>query len=90
MTGRYIIIDNTVVKMKEILKFLRDLSRHNNKEWFTANFMRLKNFCLVMNVDDEFITLPDWAKRVAELFRTTKPFNDYVNRAVDYAKSVKY
>lgn len=51
-----------------------------------ADFMRLKNFCLVMNVDDEFITSPDLAKRVAELFRTTKPFNDYVNRAVDYAK----
>lgn len=50
-----------------------------------ANFMRLKNFCLVLNVDDEFITSPDLAKRVAELFRTTKPFNDYVNRAVDYA-----
>ncbi|MBQ0075152.1 MAG: DUF2461 domain-containing protein [Prevotella sp.] len=51
-----------------------------------ANFMRLKNFCLVLNVDDEFITSPDLAKRVAELFRTTKPFNDYVNRAVDYAR----
>lgn len=51
-----------------------------------ADFMRLKNFCLVMNVDDEFITSPDLAKRVAELFRTTKPFNDYVNRAVDYAR----
>lgn len=51
-----------------------------------ANFMRLKNFCLVMKVDDIFITSPDLAKRVAELFRTTKPFNDYVNRAVDYAR----
>ena len=48
--------------------------------------MRLKNFCLVLNVDDDFITSPDLAKRVAELFRTTKPFNDYVNRAVDYAR----
>lgn len=35
-------------------------------------------------VDDKFITSPDLVKRVAELFRTTKPFNDYVNRAVDY------
>lgn len=50
-----------------------------------ADFMRLRNFCLVMNVDDSFITSPDLAKRVAALFRTTKPFNDYVNRAVDYA-----
>lgn len=51
-----------------------------------ADFMRLKNYCLVMDVDDDFITAPDLAKRVADLFRTTKPFNDYVNRAVDYAR----
>lgn len=51
-----------------------------------ADFMRLKNFCLVKNVDDKFITSPDLAKRVAELFRTTKPFNDYINRAVDYVR----
>lgn len=52
-----------------------------------ADWMRLKSYCLVMNVDDAFITQPHLAKRVAELFRTTKPFNDYVNRAVDYVRS---
>lgn len=51
-----------------------------------ADFMRLKNYCLVMNVNDDFITSTDLVKRVAELFRTTKPFNDYINRAVDYVK----
>lgn len=51
-----------------------------------ADFMRLKNYCLLMNVNDDFITKPDLVKRVAELFRTTKPFNDYINRAVDYVK----
>ena len=35
-------------------------------------------------VDDKFITSPNLVKRVAELFHTTKPFIDYVNRAVDY------
>ena len=49
-----------------------------------ADWMRLKSYCLVMNVDDDFITQPDLATRVAELFRTTKPFNDYINRAVDF------
>lgn len=51
-----------------------------------ADFMRLRNYCLVMNVDDKFITSPDLVSRVAELFRTTKSFNDYINRAVDYAR----
>ena len=49
-----------------------------------ADWMRLKSYCLVMNVDDDFITQPDLAKRVADLFRTTKPFKDYINRAVDF------
>ena len=49
-----------------------------------ADWMRLKSYCLVMNVDDDFITQPDLAKRVTDLFRTTKPFNDYINRAVDF------
>ena len=49
-----------------------------------ADWMRLKSYCLVMNVDDDFITRPDLAKRVADLFRTTNPFNDYINRAVDF------
>lgn len=51
-----------------------------------ADFMRLKSFCLMTYVDDEFITSPGLVERVAELFRTTKPFNDYINRAVDYVK----
>lgn len=51
-----------------------------------ADFMRLKAFCLATYVDDDFITSPDLVHRVAELFRTTKPFNDYVNRAVDYSR----
>ena len=50
-----------------------------------ADFMRLKNYCLLATVDDGFVTAPNLAKRLAELFRTTKPFIDYVNRAVDYA-----
>lgn len=50
-----------------------------------ADFMRLRSFCLVNDIDDDFITAPDLAERVAEMFRTTKPFNDYVNRAVDFS-----
>ena len=49
-----------------------------------ADFMRLKSYSLMQYVDDKFITSPDLVKRVAELFHTTKPFIDYVNRAVDY------
>lgn len=50
-----------------------------------ADWMRLKSYCLCATIDDDFVTQPRLAQRVAELFHTTKPFCDYVNRAVDYA-----
>ena len=49
-----------------------------------ADFMRLKSFSLVTYLDDDFILQPNLVSRVVELFKTVKPFNDYINRAVDY------
>lgn len=52
-----------------------------------ADWMRLKSYCLITTIDDDFILKPGLAQRLAEIFRTTKPFNDYVNRAVDYVNN---
>ena len=49
-----------------------------------ADFMRLKSFSLVTYLDNDFILKPGLVKRVSELFKTVKPFNDYINRAVDF------
>ena len=51
-----------------------------------ANWMRMKSFCLTAETDDNFLLEENLAQRVAELFKTTKPFIDYINRAVDYVK----
>lgn len=51
-----------------------------------ADFMRLKSFTMVTKVTDDFILQPQLVERLARLFQTVKPFNDYVNRAVDYAR----
>lgn len=51
-----------------------------------ADWVRLRSYCLDAPVDDEFVLAPDLAQRVAAIFRTTKPFNDYINRAVDFAR----
>ena len=51
-----------------------------------ADFYRLKNFCLVWMPDDRFITDKGLAERVAAVFKTTKPFLDFINRAVAYCK----
>lgn len=49
-----------------------------------ADWMRLKSYSLFTHVDTDFILQPNLAKKVAEVFKTAKPFNDYINRAVDY------
>ena len=51
-----------------------------------ADWMRMKAYCLTAQADDAFLMEDNLAKRVAELFKTTKPFVDYINRAVDYVK----
>lgn len=51
-----------------------------------ADYMRMKSFGLVTEVDEDFILAPHLVQRVAALFKTTKPMVDYVNRAVDYAR----
>lgn len=51
-----------------------------------ADIMRLKSYTLLTTFDDAFLLQPHLAERVAELFRTVKPFNDYINRAVDFSE----
>ena len=54
-----------------------------------SDFYRLKRFCLTYTPTEEFILAPDLAERVAALFKTTKPFLDFINRAVTWSKEEK-
>jgi uncharacterized protein (DUF2461 family) len=51
-----------------------------------SEYLRLKYFCLVSQPDDAFWEGTDLAKRIAEKFATTKPFLDYINRAIDFSR----
>lgn len=56
-----------------------------------ADLMRMKAYCLTVKTDDNFLLEDNLAQRVAKLFKTTKPFVDYINRAVDYViEEIKY
>ena len=54
-----------------------------------SKFFKLKNFCLLMNLDDSFILSPTLCDNVLNIFRTGKPFLDYVNRAIDFSREEK-
>lgn len=51
-----------------------------------GDWVRMKNFCLNAPITTQFITEPHLAQRVADIFQSTKPFVDYINRAVDFAR----
>lgn len=51
-----------------------------------SEYLRLKTFCLCHTPDDDFMCGEQLAKRVAELFKSTKPFLDYINRAIAYER----
>ena len=51
-----------------------------------SEYIRLKYFCLTAIPDDEFREGEDLAKRIASKFATTKPFLDYINRAITFER----
>ena len=51
-----------------------------------SEYIRLKYFCLTAITDDEFWEGEDLAKRIADKFATTKPFLDYINRAIAFQR----
>lgn len=65
---------------------LKRVPKEYDKDAPYADWMRMKSFCLTAKTDDNFILQDNLAQRVAELFKTTQPFIDYINRAVDYVK----
>ena len=54
-----------------------------------SDFYRVKAFCLYFAPDDKFFTDKDLASRLVDVFHSSKPFLDYINRAIDYCREEK-
>lgn len=50
-----------------------------------SKYFRLKQFLIMKPIDTDYLLRPDLAARVASDFKTAAPFNQYLNRPVDYA-----
>jgi len=46
-------------------------------------YLRMKDYCCWLRVDDDFFARPDFAARAAEIMSVGKPMNDFVNAVVD-------
>lgn len=53
-----------------------------------SEYYRLRNYLLVKMVDKEYFLRPDTIQRAAEDMRSTRPFNDTLNRAIEYAREM--
>lgn len=53
-----------------------------------SEYYRLRNYILVKMVDKEFFLEEDFIERAAEAFRSTRPFSDTLNRAIEYAREM--
>ena len=65
---------------------LKKVPKRFQEEGPDAEFFKLKNFCLIEDLDDGFVLSPELVDNVLAIFRTGKPFLDYVNRAIDYCR----
>ena len=53
-----------------------------------SDYYRLRNYILVKMVDKDYFLHPDAIQRAAQDMQCTKPFNDTLNRAIEYAREM--
>lgn len=53
-----------------------------------SEYYRLRNFLLVKLIDRDFVLSDDFISRAADQMSCTRPFNDTLNRAIEYAREM--
>ena len=53
-----------------------------------SEYYRLRNFRLVKLIDRDFVLSDDFISRAADQMSRTRPFNDTLNRAIEYAREM--
>lgn len=53
-----------------------------------SEYYRLRNYILVKMVDKEYFLRPDAIQQAAKDMQCTRPFNDTLNRAIEYAREM--
>lgn len=56
-----------------------------DSEW--ADYLKFRTYCLVKSPGSDYALRPGLLGRVLEDFRATKPFLDFVNRAIAYSRN---
>ncbi|KQT20897.1 hypothetical protein ASG31_17120 [Chryseobacterium sp. Leaf404] len=81
-----------IIHQKDFKKLFKELDQDDKlkkipqgfeKEDPMAEYLKLKNFIVVYPLTDDQLTHKDAAKKFSEVFKTAKPLNDFLNRAIE-------
>lgn len=64
-------------------KRLKTLPKGFSKDFPYPEYIRPKDYSVCHYVSDDFFRQDGWLENVAEIFRLLKPFNDFINTAID-------
>ncbi len=83
--------EKTLQQMAPQFKLDNDFALKRVPQGFPADqpysdYLKYKVYCAWARVDTDFILAPNLAQRVADAFRPTLPFLNYINRAIEYVK----
>lgn len=53
------------------------------KDYEHLEYLKMKDYCCWVALDDAFFAGPDWIKRLEEMALTAKPMMDFINSVVD-------
>lgn len=62
---------------------LKTLPKGFPKDYPYPDYLRPKDYSVCHYVSDDFFRQPDWLDQTETIFRTMKPFNDFVNFTID-------
>ncbi len=64
-------------------EYLKTAPKGFPKDWEHIDLLRPKDFCVFMNVDDDFFDARDRTGRLRPIIAQMKRFNDFINYAID-------
>lgn len=86
-TERFVaIVDDTAFRRSYTsltIESLKTIPRGFPKDFARPELLRAKDYCASCPLSDDFFAAGDWRERAAAIFRTGKPYMDFINEVVD-------
>lgn len=65
------------------LSGLKTIPKGFPKDYEYKEYLRMKDYCCWVKIDDSFFASPDWTNRMLDIAKVGKPMMDFVNSVID-------